>query len=449
MQRSNSIPQSIFVLLIILFSLGTIVTSKAQLPTARVAVNSFWIEEESDFDSSNGQVLEINIDHTLNLSHTITYDLSWQLGTAIKLVFSEGSSQNHNLQMKVEIPTPTGPGSLEMNFLNGVVTDETGAVLVSEVRDFDVFYFALLFDHIEYFHNQEKLKAVEVEEVNLVATYSQFSEEDLNIIFELEPLPNYIQPMTADLNGQVLFPAGITCGPNLNMSVVPNVEITLSAPDGRFTPMVTTTNIDGQFSFNNVSSGLISMSANYVGTAHTSSTGVSSIDAIQVQNHLNGSSVLYCPLQRLAADVNQDGQLDGNDVSIINLHAAGIDQPEIGTRWSFVPIPYVFPSDSHPDIHFTNQFWDHRKDNANDQLLPFSSILRLFGKIYTYLPIANNDDTSLAQSLTWQPKLNSWMFDANPACAEVSWGFYMFRPGDVNGSSQVELNWPAPLTPYP
>lgn len=414
-------------------------------PSARINVDGFVLEGETTLDSgydptnSNGN-LEVVIEPDL-----IRYDLpAYILGAKVKLVMSAGNMNNHDLEIGIEM----GNTTLSMQFFNGEVSANNAPLFESDgetrvtVALWDVFYFELQSDGIQFKKNQEVLHTQAFTgtftAAPFVAYYEQSADQALYTTFEIEGAENELVGMQANLDGIVLSPTSDTETFTDAMEGVDGVSIVVKQlADGVAYPAVTTGG-DGRFTLPNLYSGLIEMTPSF-GTP-VPVEGIDGEDLNRINDHLaylenpTQGEPIKNPLFRLAADVDRDGQITDMDRGLIEAYINNdptvTDNP-IASDWWFVPIPYAYPTDYHPDIPFTTDFWEPRLQNNAGEFQPFGATLRYNAKIFTY------QAGEISQS--WMDKLHEWMFDANPACEEVKWGFYMIRPGDLDGSSLNHL----------
>ncbi|MEO0727594.1 MAG: hypothetical protein AAFZ63_23830 [Bacteroidota bacterium] len=416
----------------------------AQPATSHIDTDGFWIEEESDWDSSDAQVNGVDLDATTNPNiYSIVYALNYQSDTAIKLLFKEGASSNHDIDLLIDL----GGQQYAMQFDNGTVTDESGTVLATGVMDLDLFYFLTGNGEVYCYRNSELLRTITASapDGTLLATYRQAGDTDQRTFFEIETFQTPGIVCLGDLEGAVYFPLATTIGAYDPMALVSGVAIDVEHLSSEQLSTVTTgATTPGRFVLSNWPSGMLSMTPTF--SAGNPNTGVNEDDLDILTNHLCAAgtdpnfmcpedaqpAIINCPLFRIAADLDRNGVINNADRTILYNHINNGPTPQISTNWWFVPMVYAFPTDYHPDLAFANNFWDLRVANVRNSQLPFASFLRFNDGAYTY---RSGNDTE-----AWMDKLHEWIFDANPACEEVKWGFYMIRPGDLNGSAASELS---------
>ncbi|MEM9920946.1 MAG: hypothetical protein AAF990_22795 [Bacteroidota bacterium] len=232
------------------------------------------------------------------------------------------------------------------------------------------------------------------------------------------------------LSGNVTFPFSSTCSdPAYQMCCpspiaggnVPNAYITVENLDNG-TSTNAFTNGSGTFSAT-TTNGKVKVSA--AGNSSNWSNGLSTYDLSLVSQHINGSRYIECPLRRIAADLDSDGDIDSDDLTLLNQLALGfISSLPNAPNWKFVPKIYADPEDYHPDPVFVADFWNNNiTDNSGGQY-PFNASIRLEGDLYNYLG-----------SKQWMTEINGFGFDANPVCSSDYWGFYAVKTGDINGSA--------------
>lgn len=412
------------------------VVAFSQPATSQIQVAEFWLTDESDIDSNDPQLTGGLIDPNL-----VEYELlNFMVGDQIKLSFIAGASLGHHLEISLEFGD--GTTVCRMTFQNGEVRDENGTLISESINDLDVFYFKFTNNQVQYLRNGESLRTPKSVAglSNFKARYEQFIATNTEVVFELEADQMIGTNMSGDLVGNVYFPGEGICTSDLSYYGATNVNINLKHLDGTLEE-ITTTNATGGFSLTGINAGMIEMTASYVNTDHQ--LGIDAGDLTILDNHLApvNPQPIQCPLLRIAADINQDGVINHLDRTILSdqLTDMSTAQPEIGTNWWFVPMPYVYPTDYHPDLNFVAKFWDFRTADASGQPLPFSAMLRFNTQAYTYLPFA---EAGMTVFNSWMNTLYEWPFDANQIdCGEMQWGFYMIRPGDLNGSSATDLGW--------
>jgi hypothetical protein len=77
--------------------------------------------------------------------------------------------------------------------------------------------------------------------------------------------------------------------------------------------------------------------------------GVTTLDIALISKHLLGTQLLDSPYKIMAADVNQDGEVDALDMLILRRFALGITQTfPMGTFWRFIDKSYIFQDPTQP-----------------------------------------------------------------------------------------------------
>lgn len=209
---------------------------------------------------------------------------------------------------------------------------------------------------------------------------------------------------------------------------IPNVGIDMTGINGNKINTVS----DGTGTFaQDLPGGAITL-APFVNTSDWSN-GISISDVIAIANHVSGSKLINCPLQRLAADVDNDGDIDSDDQTLIsNMNTGSIlDFP--GDNWRFIPKTTVIPNDLHSDGRFLADFWNSAKQDNNGSQYPFKAVLGLVdGSSFDY------NGTS-----SWLNSLHSFL---NTNCNTTDYGFYAVKSGDINGTA-VYNNFSDPYGP--
>lgn len=132
-------------------------------------------------------------------------------------------------------------------------------------------------------------------------------------------------PPLFTISGRVTYANGTTPGKNVTM--------TLTGPAG-FTPQITTTDLNGDYSFTNLPGG-----NNYTVTPSKTgdnATGLQSFDAALAARYVAGLDIPTAN-QRIAADADGDGILTSLDAAFIARRAAGLPGFGIVGTWKFSP----------------------------------------------------------------------------------------------------------------
>ncbi len=114
-------------------------------------------------------------------------------------------------------------------------------------------------------------------------------------------------------------------------------------------PKEQTTMEDGAYSFESLYSMIDYRLSPYRNDDHLN--GVSTLDIVKIQKHILGLEVLTSPYQLIAADVNQDCQINGQDLIQIRRLILGkypSDEFPENTSWKFVLSDYEFVSGQQP-----------------------------------------------------------------------------------------------------
>lgn len=165
--------------------------------------------------------------------------------------------------------------------------------------------------------------------------------------------------------------------------------------------------------------------------------GISTFDLVILSTHRQKTNLMLCPLSRIAADVNKDSKITVTDEDIIRELILGIRTSLPVPPWQYVPRAYVIPSQSHPDIKFTDDFWNNTYADSNSVEYPFNAILRMNGKVYSYTG-ANS----------WMTKLETYPFEQYPLCGVLNYGFFGVASADLNYSAPTSsLPPPPPFAP--
>lgn len=235
---------------------------------------------------------------------------------------------------------------------------------------------------------------------------------------------------TEDLFGQVIHPAvsscavsGYTncCEPSLSGTNVANIIITAESVDGS-NQVQTTSNGSGSYSAN-----LPAGPVRIIPFANSSDwyNGLSTFDIVNLQKHVNRTELIDCPLRRIAGDVDNDGDLDGDDVQtlqdlILNIQTSLADVP----NWRFVPKIYLQAETVHPDERFQADFWNPAAENSQGQDYPFKGKFHYDGQELAY----NTTDN-------WMNGIFSWPHYPTAECPDDYWDLYIVKSGDINGSA--------------
>ncbi|MEM6379249.1 MAG: hypothetical protein AAF705_13645, partial [Bacteroidota bacterium] len=245
-------------------------------------------------------------------------------------------------------------------------------------------------------------------------------------------------PISGTIQASVEFPQTTTCTDpsfrnccepeTLTAQAIPNVGIDIEGINGSLVSTVT----DGTFgTFGaTVPGGAVTLKPTINSTNWKN--GLSTLDIIAVQGHVNGTTIIDCPFQRIAADIDSDGDIDADDVSTLQaLVVESITSVSGSENWKFVSKGLAMPTDLNPDLRFIADFWNPAaEDNSGDQY-PFKAKLNIpDGTEYTY-----------SGATSWMQELDATL---NTICITADYGFYAVKTGDINGSA----NYTAFSDPY-
>lgn len=140
-----------------------------------------------------------------------------------------------------------------------------------------------------------------------------------------------------EINGKITTP---------DQKGIMNVKTTLKTTQGGMITASSTTN-DGSFKFSNIESN-----KNYLISLEKDDhprDGISTLDIIQITQHILGNQLLPNPLALLAADVNRSGSITIADIIAIRKLVLGISQ-KLGNQksWFFLPENYAFKDPKSP-----------------------------------------------------------------------------------------------------
>ena len=120
---------------------------------------------------------------------------------------------------------------------------------------------------------------------------------------------------------------------------IPGTEVRLNGLDMAMTDTL------GDYLF-----GEMPMGGSYEITAQKSDdprAGITTGDLLTLARHLMGVDTITSPYQLAAADVDQSGTLDSDDIMMLHFILLGV-QPDLadGLGWRFIPEAFVFPNDT-------------------------------------------------------------------------------------------------------
>lgn len=240
--------------------------------------------------------------------------------------------------------------------------------------------------------------------------------------------------VNGSLAGTVLFPTTSSCGtgfqnccdPNPSGMPVVNAPLTIhEMATGNVYPVLSDAN--GNFSAN-VPGGDLKITSTIPDNNWLN--GLTGFDRFYLQQHINGTNIIDCPLRRIAADIDNDGDLDQTDLDLMNDIILNIKTSIPGApNWKFIPIKYASDGSAHPDPRFVSDFWQDEATNGSGEDYPFVGMLRNQGQNYTY----NGPES-------WQGTIHPTTFEPGAICAPTDWGFYLIKAGDVNGSASYTFS---------
>ncbi len=226
------------------------------------------------------------------------------------------------------------------------------------------------------------------------------------------------------LFGGVYFPSYSTCSADyLSGQAVENIYISIeNHDDGSFG--VYSTDINGDYS-GYVNGGEISLTANAYSTNWKN--GVSTIDLIRYTRHIDDIEYISCPLFRLAADVNSDGEIDNDDKTLVNnLILSTISSFPDAPNWRLIPRSYMNGVKNSPDPAHAGDFWNLSKEDLDGNDYPFKAKLDFNQKSYTY-----------DGSESWLQELDHWTYDSLVACQQGTFDFFIIKMVDLNGNAST------------
>jgi Dockerin type I domain len=111
----------------------------------------------------------------------------------------------------------------------------------------------------------------------------------------------------------------------------------------------TTTVIAGTFSITGVSTGINYQFRAAKPVSSDNRNGVTTLDIALISKHLLGTQLLDSPYKIIAADVNQDGEVDALDLLILRRFLLNITQTlPTGTSWRFIDRTFIFRDPTQP-----------------------------------------------------------------------------------------------------
>ncbi|MEL7119888.1 MAG: choice-of-anchor J domain-containing protein [Bacteroidota bacterium] len=226
------------------------------------------------------------------------------------------------------------------------------------------------------------------------------------------------------ISGRIFHPSRTTClSDRLDGTDVPNVYVDIVNHTDQ-TNYTFQTGVDGVYS-GNISGGDISITPNVYSTNWT--TGVTSLDLIALDDHINNTNVIDCPLFRLAGDVENDEDLDIYDLEQITLMVLGVNSSFSAVpNWRLIPASYIKGNTYSLDPHFTGDFWNKAIEDTNGNDYPFKANLNFNDKSYSY---SGTD--------SWLSTLDRWTFDDALSCSTGTWDFALIKMGDLDGSAST------------
>ena len=131
---------------------------------------------------------------------------------------------------------------------------------------------------------------------------------------------------------------------------IPEVEVQLAAVAAAMTDTT------GHYMFDSMPmGGSYTLSAQ---KADNPRAGITTADLIRVARHLMGVDTLTSPYQLIAADVDQSGTIDSDDIMMLHFILLGV-QPGLADSlgWRFIPEAFVFPADSMMTQGYPQEIW--------------------------------------------------------------------------------------------
>ncbi len=235
------------------------------------------------------------------------------------------------------------------------------------------------------------------------------------------------------LFGGAYFPSSSTCEEDdLSGTAVENIYVMLeNHGDGSLDTF--DTDINGDYS-GFVEAGDISLTANAYSTNWTN--GVSTFDLIKYTQHIDDINHISCPLFRLAADVNSDGEIDTLDKNLVNsLILSTISSFPDAPNWRLIPMAYMRGTNDSPDPSHAADFWNNAKEDLDGNDYPFKAQLDFNQKSYTY-----------DGSESWLQELDHWTYDSLVSCQQGTFDFYLVKSGDISGNASTS-SFTAPPSP--
>ncbi len=120
---------------------------------------------------------------------------------------------------------------------------------------------------------------------------------------------------------------------------IPEVEVQLAAVGAAMT------DTSGQYMFDSMPmGGSYTLSAQKIDDPRA---GITTADLIRIARHLMGVDTLTSPYQLIAADVDQSGTIDSDDIMMLHFILLGV-QPGLADSlgWRFIPEAFIFSADS-------------------------------------------------------------------------------------------------------
>ncbi|MEO0341123.1 MAG: hypothetical protein AAF242_18155, partial [Bacteroidota bacterium] len=165
-------------------------------------------------------------------------------------------------------------------------------------------------------------------------------------------------------------------------------------------------------------------------------SGISGFDQVLLQKHITGVAPLDCPIQRLAADFNQDGQLDQTDLDLMTQLILTVSYAYPLDTWQLIPNLSTHPTIQHPDLQFSGAFWNDELPSKGGKHYPFDANLQVNGSSYSY---------NRGSSDSWMNQVDNWLYDENAICSPENYGFWLIKVGDVNFSAEIDPTFDPPL----
>jgi hypothetical protein len=123
---------------------------------------------------------------------------------------------------------------------------------------------------------------------------------------------------------------------DVNQEPFDKVDVSLTGSDTAWSR----TNIDGDYGFMDVPGyGYYHVNCTFDGSPYA---GVSTLDLLLIQQHILGLKLLESPYAQIAADVDKNKRITGNDIIMLRRLILNIDTEMPVDNWRFIPESYEF-----------------------------------------------------------------------------------------------------------